>query len=501
MRAVEILLSIANLLALVVLASPLSSVAVWMRYWVPVALLIAIAQVLVEGPRWQMAPAYILAGLFFVIWLLQKSLPATSPATQLLANRLIVGLAIGFSTLTLAASIILPLLLPVFRFSTPGGPYAIGTLTYHWVEVARPELFSADPNARRELMVQIWYPAQKDASSPPAPYLQDSGLVTPALARLHNFPDFALTHLKYVTSNAIASAPLAEDEPNFPVLIFVEGLTGYRQMNTFQVEALVSNGYIVVGIDQPGAAALVVFPDGHQIAGLSKAQMDPLTQQSVSPAEPAPLLNGQTVPGGIISYFAQDVSFTLDQLASINIADPNNILTQKLDLQHTGIFGVSYGGIVGAEACLKDPRLKACLVMDVVMTANVVQQGLQQPSLWITRDAGTMRLEREKSGGWTEKDIEQTQTTMRAVYNSLPGAGYFLQVPGMFHIDLTDLSSLSPLFPAVGFSGPIGSERAHAIINAYSLAFFDRHLKGQPAVLLNGPAEQYPDVLIETRRP
>jgi pimeloyl-ACP methyl ester carboxylesterase len=230
--------------------------------------------------------------------------------------------------------------------------------------------------------------------------------------------------------------------------------------------------------------------------------MEPLTQQSISPAKKAPQLNGQTFKDGIIPYFAQDVSFTLDHLASINNIDPNNILTSKLDLQHTGMFGVSFGGIVGAEACLKEPRrLNACLVMDVYMSADVVQQGLQQPGMWITRDADTMRLERQKSGGWTEKDIEQTQTTMRAVYNSLPGDGYFVQVPGMFHIDLTDLTYVSPIFPIIGFSGPIGVQRAHDIINAYSVAFFDKHLKGAVTPLLDGPAKQFPEVIFETRRP
>ena len=91
---------------------------------------------------------------------------------------------------------------------------------------------------------------------------------------------------------AAESVPAADDKLSYPVLIYLEGLTGYRQMNIFQVEELVSHGYIVVGIDQPGVAASVVFPDGHQIAGLSKMQMDPLIQQSASPAEKAPLLNG-----------------------------------------------------------------------------------------------------------------------------------------------------------------------------------------------------------------
>ena len=296
-------------------------------------------------------------------------------------------------------------------------------------------------------MAQMWYPAKLGSSSSHTPYIQDSDTVATAMARLHHFPDFSLKHLKYVTTNAAESVPVADDKPSYPVLIYLEGLTGYRQMNTFQVEELVSHGYIVVGIDQPGAAAAVVFPDGHQIAITERfAQINLLIDQSLTPVEKAPQFNGQPFKDGIIPYFAQDVSFTLDQLASLNTTDPKRILTGKLDLQHRGVFGMSLGGIVSAEACLKEPRIKACLIMDAAMSADVVQQGLQQPSMWITRDADTMRLEREKAGGWTEQDIKQTQHTMRAVYNSLPGSGYFVQIPGMFHIDLTDVNLVSTDF-------------------------------------------------------
>ncbi len=500
MRPLETLLSLTNLLAFCVLTIPLPRALFWLRYWVLIALLTAVVQVLVEGARWQMFPAYALTGIFFLVWLVQNNTPLGRVTEEILTNRLVVGLGVGLGVLGLVVAVALPILLPVFRFAQPSGPYAIGTLTYHWVDRERLELFAADSNAQRELMVQVWFPAKQGSSSSPVSYLQDADAVTTALARLHNFPDFTLKHFKYVTTNAAEGIPVADDQPSYPVLIFLEGFTGYRQMNTFQVEALVSHGYIVVGIDQPGAAAAVVFPDGDQIAIAERfAQINLLIDQSLAPLEKAPQFNGRPFKDGIIPYFAQDVSFTLDQLAALNTTDPKNILTGKLDLQHTGVFGMSLGGIVSAEACLKEPRLQACLIMDAAMTAAVVQQGLQQPSMWITRDADTMRLEREKAGGWTEQDIEQTQTTMRAVYNRLPGDGYFVQVLGMFHIDLTDVDLVSPISQRIGFSGPIGGARAHEIINDYSLAFFDRHLKGGAAALLDGPAEQYPEVIFEAR--
>jgi hypothetical protein len=68
-----------------------------------------------------------------------------------------------------------------------------------------PEVFTADPDDRRELMVQIWYPAEGDPSSPRAPYIQDADAVTSAFARLFDVPQFLLGNLKYITTNAIPS--------------------------------------------------------------------------------------------------------------------------------------------------------------------------------------------------------------------------------------------------------------------------------------------------------
>ena len=135
------------------------------------------------------------------------------------------------------------------------------------------------------------------------------------------------------------------------------------------------------------------------------------------------------------------------------------------------------------------------------MPVDVVKFGLQQPALWITRDAETMRLERRRSGGWSEADINEHQTSMRTVFDSSRAASYFLQVPGMFHVNLTDMPYWSPLLPWLGVTGPIDARRAHHIINAYSLSFFNRHLLGRTEVLMDAPASQYPEVILNARKP
>jgi len=504
MRSLEILLLLADLVALVILAFPRLHDAGWCRLSTSAAVAIASAQVGVEGPRWQLVPAYALALLLFLASIARRSTAAADAAPQVRLARI----AIGCAAVGLAVAAALPMIVPVFQFPPPTGPYAIGTLTYHWVDTTRSEAFVVDPHARRELLVQIWYPARTQASGPRAAYLPDAGPVMTAFARIQGRPAFIFGHLKYVMTHAMGTAPAATDLPCFPVLLFLEGASGFRQMNNYQVEQLASRGYIVVAIDQPGAAAAVVFPDGHQVTGLDRAQFQAAVRPSYLPPAPGtppdetPMLPGLARRGGsLVAYLAQDVVFTVDQLESLNRADPNAILTGKLDLRRIGVFGISLGGIVVGEACRRDQRLRACLVMDAPMPTEVVQAGLRQPSMWITRDVASMRLEQQRSGGWPEVEIQAHQTSMRAVYEGLSGAGYFVRVPGMFHSNFTDIAIWTPMAPLLGVAGPINPQRAHDIVNAYTLAFFDRHVYGRPAKLLEGPAGEYPDVVFESRVP
>jgi hypothetical protein len=139
------------------------------------------------------------------------------------------------------------------------------------------------------------------------------------MAGLHGMPEFVLGGLGRAVANAVPAAPAAPGR--HPVLVFLEGLTGYRQMNTFQVEALVSAGYVVVAIDQPFVASEVVFPGGRRAGTVAPAQMLRLLQPSIGPVDAAPTLHGRTFADGVAPHLAQDVVFTLDQLAVLDRTD------------------------------------------------------------------------------------------------------------------------------------------------------------------------------------
>lgn len=179
MRRGEFTLVVANLVAFGGLTVPLPDTMSRIGSVTVIALLIAIVQSIWEGARWQLVPSYVLSRLLFVIWLVQSTALAGVPS-----NPTIAGMAIGVGILVMALSVVLPIISPVFRFARPNGPHAIGTLTYHWVDDARSEVFTSDPGDHRELMVQIWYPARPPRTAARAPYVRKVRALAPGLAGL-----------------------------------------------------------------------------------------------------------------------------------------------------------------------------------------------------------------------------------------------------------------------------------------------------------------------------
>lgn len=493
MRPLELALTVANAFTVAGLFIGAPETHKWQAGTAVLAALLALAQILLEGSRWQMTPAYVLTGALLVVLVPAAGLSYPVPPG------VVRGIGIAASVLVLLLAIALPFALPVFRFPAPTGPYAIGTATCHWTDASRPELFTTDPHENRQVMAQLWYPAQNQPGRHAAPYLQDAPATTRALARLMHVPPFAFSHFRYVTTHAIEDAPVAQSENPYPVLIYLTGLGGFRDVSMYQIQELASHGYVVIGLDQPGAASTVRFPDGREIRMPPIPRIQALIDQSLDPADNAPSLDGRPLPDGILPYLANDVSFTIDQLTSLNAAT-GWPLAGHLGLTHIGVFGFSLGAMVAAEAAHQDPRINAVLMMDAAMPANVVQAGLSQPSMWMTRPASSMRLERSRSGGWTERDIAQTLTTMREVFQRhSTGNAYYLQMPGMFHVNYTDAPYYSPFTRQLGLTGPVDSRRMYAVVNSYTLAFFNTYLKGHDEPLLAGPDPDYPEVEFERR--
>lgn len=469
MRPLEFCLVALLLASLVAPLFPGAARLRWLAFLPATSMLVLVLQIVFEHYRWQMLPAYALALGLFVAWLLslrqQKPTPRRWP--------LLVG-ALGLSALLTAA--IPPLVLPVPQMPAPGGPYRVGTATYDLTDPTRDELYTADPADKRELMVQIWYPASPAPGAQTSPWMQQAGNVGPAMASFLGLPSFALDHMVLVQTHSYPNAPIASDIDRYPVVVYSHGWNSFRAVNTNQMEALASHGYVAVAIDHSYGAMMTVFDDG-RVAPNNPAALP----------EDAPPAAYQHAGEVLEQTFAGDIRFVLDQLERLDAGAIDNRFAGRLDMGRVGLFGHSTGGGAITLVCSRDPRCKAGLGMDAWLEPvpeTIIPGPLKQPFMFM------------RSELWGSA---KNQARLDQLYRQMAGPGYRLTILGTNHFDFTLLPLLSPLTPALGLKGPLASDRTLQIITDYLVAFFDKHLKHISTPLLDGPAPNYPEVRFESR--
>src|SRR5215204_5446738 len=178
MRPLELIIVILNLIALVIAYVPLGASLRWFKFLPATIVVITIVHLLVEQYRWQMVPSYLLTVILFLFTLPNLLKGNDNPA----AHGTFAFVAGGFGFLGWLIAIALPIILPVPHLPTPPGPYAVGSVLYDWTDTTRVETYASTPNLKRELIVQIWYPAQPAADAKTMPFLDNFDVALPAFA-------------------------------------------------------------------------------------------------------------------------------------------------------------------------------------------------------------------------------------------------------------------------------------------------------------------------------
>ena len=425
-----------------------------------------IAHLLFEGYRWQMLPVYATTvGLVIVTLVTHRNREKPPKRAGLILA--LVGLILGAALL---------LLLPVPRFASPGGPYPIGTVTYHWIDASRVEIYGDAPGGPREVMVQVWYPAEPTRGRPER-WLAGGVAMSRAMAAWSHFPRFLIDQTALAYTHAYAGAPISDHQDVYPVVVYVHGWGGFRNINPDQIEALVSRSYVVVSADHTYGALLTVFPDGRRVP------IDPRALQGDGS-------EGDNVRAStaLVQTYAADARFVLDQIAQLNAAGPDGRFTGRLDVAHVGFFGHSTGGGAVVLVCAEDVRCQAVLGMDTWVERvadDVITRGLTQPLLMMNSEA------------WSNG--RDNHIRQRQLYEAMRNTAYFLSIEGTTHYDFVAVPAISPLAPYLGVKGPLPARRVMEINETYLVAFFDKHLRGEPAPLLDGPSPAYPEVQFEKR--
>ena len=334
----------------------------------------------------------------------------------------------------------------ISMFPAPTGPYQVGRTSYHWVDETRDEL-NTDDEDQRELMVTVWYPADVEAGSEMAVYRDDLNVPNVEEVLVHfgvNGVDPFAEALIGLRTYAYEDAPLSEAEASYPVLTFSHGSGGIPQDYSLQILELASHGYIVMAVNHTFYSAVSVFPDGRMIGSVFRRRG---FTESVR-------IEAETVS-------AEDISFVLDQVESLNADDAK--FAGRIDLERVGAVGHSMGGAIVVLAAAMDDRIQAVVNEDAFIKPESYPS-IEQPFMFFS----------------TSTEFFPAQ-----------GPKYTVIVDAFEHPAFLDFATFVPEFTS------LEGERTVEIIRVYLLAFFDKYLKGEPSELLDGNSEDYPEVRIE----
>ncbi|MGG5784793.1 alpha/beta hydrolase family protein [Bacillus albus] len=429
----------------------------WSKLATLVAVVMVTVQLLVEGFRWQMIPAYASPVILILCYLLARRKKGFRSRVTFIVKTLLL-------CIYLSVAVALPLLMPVFSFEEPTGPHRVGTKLYHWIDHQRNEPYSENSTDQRELMVQIWYPAAEKSKGDQEPYLRNINELSKGLEKTLSIPAFAFSHLELVKSHSFMDLQLSDSENHYPILLFSHGFNGFRNQNTFEVEELASQGYIVLSIDHTFDTAATVFPDGR----VAYVQPFNLTDDAGD---------------SHIKLWEEDVTFVLNQIEKLNQNDETGFFTGRLDISRIGMFGHSYGGATAAQILAKDSRVKAAINMDGALYGEILpESGIGKPFLLMSA---------------VEPDEADPHKVTERYERGLAGGGMSMVIPHTDHTSFTDLHLFSPLLQ----SPDENPKEVHRIINEFSLAFFDQYVKQKDdGSNLKRLMNKYPEVNFKVNR-
>jgi hypothetical protein len=379
-----------------------------------------------------------------------------------------------------------------FGWPKPEGPHLVGTSAWQVVDALRIDPWAASaaagPRGLRAVMVNAWYPTTAAEASRLGGTVgfPEGGVLYPRpaftllarqeplpntlrqLAAQHGLPGAALSQVTHLTTYARAGAPLAAGP--WPVLLFSHGYGLENAMtNSYLLETLASHGYVVLSVSHPGESLATIFPDGRLRAlDFDDPRLNLAARLAEVRTEGGPW--GELAAESLALWTA-DLKTVLDDLERLNTPGPDKAWAGQLDLSRVGALGIGLGGSAALALAADDARVRAVASLD----------GRWSPSAagaWPTINQPVLALGR---GGPTPPGA--TALTLRGAQPL-----HFTGVALWFPI-LSQLADFE--------AGPV--YRYQHALNAYALAFFNRHLRGEAAPLLDGPAAEHPDVEFAAR--
>ena len=358
------------------------------------------------------------------------------------------------------------------------GPFAVGTHEYLWIDQNRAEPFTKDPADRRHLLVRVWYPAERTGATEPALYISD----------VNEFPEKSIYRRGAgFKTNSTTDAPFAKGTNRFPVLIYQPGGGTARFIGTFVTEQLASAGYVVVSADHAGFSDTVLYPDGYRF------QADTLLMpKPVGTLRDDALKNWDWLEKDVFPTWTGDVTYLLNKVEELD-RTPGQLYHKRLDLSRIGMLGWSFGGATAVQMSRDDRRIKAVVDQDGQLFGDISEKGTDRPVM-LMHHGNEDKPPKPADSEVMKELIAITQQRDRSFLDRSTNDRYEITIAKTQHGHFSDFL----LFIPAG-RDELDPRRAHEIIVTYTLAFFDKYLRGRESDLLSAPSDKYPEVTFQKR--
>ena len=334
---------------------------------------------------------------------------------------------------------------PLDDLPAPSGPHAVGTQFFEWVDEAREEPFTEDPDDKRRLSGQIWYPAEAGDDSSRRPYLDHPERRLDMISYQSGLPRFMVAHMQRVQTNSMLNAPVLRQAQKRPLVLFSHGLSGMKNQNTIQAELLASHGIIVISVDHAYDAYLTIFADG-TVADYRSSDTENRTGDAFW-AFRLPQLKTRVA----------DLSFVLDEIARRCVEAGS--LWANIATDDVGVFGHSFGGATALMLAVQDARVAKSMALDgwmVPVPPEVITAGTPKPFYYLGQAA------------W---DDPVNYKKLDKFLSASPLGQKQLEA-GTKHFDYSDAPQFSNLAKRFGLSGEVSRPALRALINDAVLSFF-----------------------------
>lgn len=226
-----------------------------------------------------------------------------------------------------------------------------------------------------------------------------------------------------------------------PLILFSHGFLGAGDQTIFLMEAFARKGYVVATLNHA----------------------DSLFQKRTKPIEPPKFADAKSWTDQKFRDRQEDMTALLDHLLELS-GKKGSFLHERVDANMIGACGHSLGGytvlgLAGAWESWRDERIKAVLAMSPYSMPFLTQGSIAEIKVPVMIQGGTLDF-----------GITPFQPP---IYNKLTAPKYLLVLKNETHLGWTNLISLGKTTLEVVQDGNA------QLITEYSVAFFDRHLRGR----------------------